>query len=64
MGEIINFRRAKKAKRRVAKEGEASVNRARFGTHKAERDINLARSEKAHSDLEGNKLDPDKPHDA
>jgi hypothetical protein len=64
MGEIINFRRAKKAKSRAAKESEASVNRVRFGTPRAEREINLARSEKAHSDLEGSKLDSDKPRDA
>ena len=63
MAEIINLRRAKKRKERAAKEGEASLNRVRFGTPKAQRKVTLARSEKERSDLEAKKLDPDKPLD-
>jgi len=63
MAEIINLRRAKKQKGRAAKENKASLNRVRFGTPKAERKVTLARSEKASADLEGKKLDPDKPLD-
>jgi hypothetical protein len=61
MAEIINLRRAKKRKGRAAKEREASLNRVRFGTPKAQEKVNLARSEKERTDLEGKKLDPDKP---
>lgn len=61
MAEIINLRRAKKRKARDAKEREAEVNRVRFGTPKSQELVNSARSEKARADLEGKKLDPDKP---
>jgi len=63
MAEIINLRRAKKAKARAEKERKASVNRTLHGTSKAHRTINLARSEKERTDLEAKKLDPDKPQD-
>ena len=61
MAEIINLRRTKKQKARAAKEREADVNRVRFGTPKSQEKVNSARSDKARSDLEGKKLDPDKP---
>jgi len=61
MGEIVNLRRAKKQKARAAKEKDASLNRVRFGTPKSEEKVTLARSEKERTDLEGKKLDPDKP---
>ena len=61
MAEIINLRRAKKQKARAAKERDADVNRVRFGTPKSQEKVNSARSEKARTDLEGKKLDPDKP---
>ena len=63
MAEIVNFRRAKKTRGRAAKEREASLNRVRSGTPKAQRKVTLARSQKQRSDLEGKKLDPDKPLD-
>jgi hypothetical protein len=63
MGEVVSLRRARKAKARAAKEREASLNRVRFGTGKAERDITSARSGKEQSDLEGKKLDSDKEPD-
>ena len=61
MAEIVNLRRAKKAKARAIKERKASLNRVRFGTPKSEEKVTLARSEKERSDLEGKKLDPNKP---
>lgn len=63
MAEIINLRRAKKRQGRAAKERQASLNRIRFGTPKSQEKVNLARSEKERTDLEGKKLDPDKPLD-
>ena len=63
MAEIINLKRARKAKDRAEKGRKASLNRVRFGAPKTERKITLARSEKASADLEAKKLDPDKPLD-
>lgn len=63
MAEIVNLRRAKKEKARAAKEQKASLDRVRFGTPKSQEKVNLARSEKDRSELEGKKLDPDKPLD-
>jgi hypothetical protein len=60
MSEIVNLRRAKKARERAAKEKDADANRARFGTPKLERSITKARSHKDAAELEGKKLDPDK----
>jgi hypothetical protein len=64
MAEIVNFRRVKKAQGRAAKDREASLNRVRFGTPKAQRKITSARSDKDSSDLDGKKLDPDKELDS
>ena len=57
MAEIVNLRRAKKAKARAAKEGEAAANRAKFGTTKGTRDLAKARVDKAARDLAGHKKD-------
>jgi len=61
MAEIVNLKRAKKEKARAAKERDASLNRVRFGTPKAQQKVTLARSEKERADLEAKKLDGDKP---
>ena len=61
MAEIVNLRRARKQKARAEKEKDADVNRIRFGTPKSQEKVNSARSEKERIDLEGKKLDPDKP---
>jgi hypothetical protein len=61
MAEIVNLRQAKKQKTRVLKERDASLNRVRFGTPKSQEKVNSARAEKARTELEGKKLDPDKP---
>jgi hypothetical protein len=60
MGDLVNLRRARKAKARVAAENEAAANRAVFGTPKPARDLTKARSAKARRDLEAGRLDPDK----
>lgn len=57
MAEIVNLRRAKKAKARVEKEKAADENRAKFGTPKAVHDLSKARVEKASRDLAGHKKD-------
>ena len=59
--EIVNLRRARKAKQRVKKEEQADANRALHGTPKAERDLTKARSEKLSRNLDAAKLGSDKP---
>ncbi len=61
MGDIVNLRRAKKAKARAETEEKAAANRAKFGTPKAERNLTKARTERSARDLDGVRLDPDKP---
>ena len=60
MGEIVNLRRARKAKARAAAQDAASANRAVFGTPKRVRELTKARSEKEQRDLEGSRLESDK----
>jgi hypothetical protein len=60
MAEMVNLRRAKKAKARAAAEDAAGVNRARYGTPKPLRKLTKARSEKAARDLEAGRLEPGK----
>jgi len=61
--EIVNLRRARKAKQRVKKEERADANRVLHGTPKAERDLTKARSDKATRDLDAGRLTPGKPLD-
>lgn len=56
MAEIVNLKRARKAKSRRAKEAVADANRAKHGVAKPVRDFTKARSEKAARDVEGHKL--------
>jgi hypothetical protein len=60
MAEVINLRRARKAKGRTEKERAAEANRAKHGTPKAARDLAEARAEKAARDLDAQRLDRDK----
>ena len=60
MGDLVNLRRARKAKARAAAEDAASANRAVFGTPKSIRELTKARSEKDRRDLEGRRFEPDK----
>ncbi len=60
MAEIVNLRRARKAKGRTEKDRAADANRAKFGTAKSERDLAKARVDKAGHDLDAQRLDRDK----
>ncbi len=53
MGEIINLRQARKAKRRVDAEAQAAANRAKHGRSKAEREVQAREATRAASVVEG-----------
>ena len=57
MAEIINLRRARKAKARDAKATEADAARVKHGVAKPVRELAKARKEKAVRDIDGAKLD-------
>jgi len=59
MAEILNLRRARKAKARGEKEREAQANRAKHGAPKSAREIAKARADKAAHDLDARRLDRD-----
>lgn len=54
--ELINLRRARKAKQRVEEDLRAAANRARFGQAKVVREAKAAEAARAERDLEGKKL--------
>ena len=58
MAELVNLRRARKARQRAEQEAQAAENRARFGRPKAEKRLEAARAEKARRDLEGKRREP------
>lgn len=55
MAEIVNLRRARKAKGRADKEKAAEASRIVHGTPRALRDLAKARAEKAARDLDAHK---------
>lgn len=57
MAEIVNLRRARKARDRAADEARAAGNRAKFGRPKADRDRMAAEAERAAARLEGHRRD-------
>ncbi|HXS06295.1 MAG TPA: DUF4169 family protein [Rhizomicrobium sp.] len=57
MAEIVNLRRARKAKARDEKEKTADANRLLHGTPKNLRNLAKARSDKAMRDLNAHKKD-------
>lgn len=59
MAEIVNLRRARKAKARAGREDEAARNRALFGRPKAERELQNKRTEQASKQLDGHKRERD-----
>ena len=59
MAEIVNFRRAKKAKARAAADEKAAANRVTHGTPKTVRDLAQARREKDAGKVDAHKLDED-----
>lgn len=56
MAEIVNLRRARKAKARNEKEKNAAQSRAKHGVAKSARMLEEARGEKASRDLEAHRL--------
>ena len=59
MAEIVNLRRARKAKARDAKAAEADANRTKHGIAKPVRALAKARAEKTIKQIENHKLDKD-----
>lgn len=61
MAEIVNLRRARKARNRATSEAQAAQNRIDFGRTKAERTLTEAEKSLAERRLEGHRLsdDPD-----
>lgn len=51
--EIINLRRARKAKARQTAEQTAAENRVRFGRSKAKRELDRLENERSHRHLDG-----------
>lgn len=57
MAEIINLKRARKARSRVTKEAEAKANRLAHGRTKTERQQTKAEAQAAEKKLDGHKRD-------
>ena len=57
MADLINLRRARKAKAKVEKDKAADANRITHGTPKNLRDLAKARTDKAAHDLDAHKKD-------
>jgi hypothetical protein len=60
MADIVNLRRARKAKARDAKSAEAEANRTKHGIAKPVRDLARARADKDRAAVDAHKLDSDK----
>ena len=58
MAEIVNLNRARKAKARTERAGEAAANRAAFGLTKAQKAEGKALKAKAETALDGHKREP------
>ena len=58
MPDIINLRRARKAKERSAKERDAEANRRLFGRTRGEKDAEAKRREQAERTIAGHRRDP------
>jgi hypothetical protein len=59
MAEIVNLRRARKAKVRRERESEADANRRRFGRTKAEKTADRDAETRASQSLDGKRLEPE-----
>ncbi|MDQ8697926.1 DUF4169 family protein [Hyphomicrobium sp. LHD-15] len=62
--EIVNLRKARKARDRVAKEKRAEENRVKFGRTKAEREQEAANKAISLRRIEAHKRDGDEDNDA
>ncbi|HEV7874064.1 MAG TPA: DUF4169 family protein [Enterovirga sp.] len=63
MAEIVNLRRARKAKTKAEAEKHAAENRVRFGRTKGERERLAAEGELAARRVEGHRREIAAPHD-
>jgi len=63
MAEIVNLRRARKARDRAGREATAEINRAKFGRPKAERVLEAAGRRQAEARLDAHRLDTNGPDD-
>ena len=61
MGQVINLRRARKRKLRQLEEETAAANRIRHGAPKRDRTAVKAETTRRQKELDGRRLDPDKP---
>lgn len=63
MADIVNLRRARKAKAHLEKEARAEANRIQFGRTKAGKKLSAALKSKDAKALDGHKIDviPDEP---
>jgi len=61
VAEIVNLRRARKAKTRAGKDKTAEANRVAHGTPKALKKLNEARKDKAEQRLSGHRLENSDP---
>jgi hypothetical protein len=57
MAEIVNLRRARKAKDKRAKEAGAQANRIKFGRTKAQKELSKAKNDLAARALTAHKID-------
>jgi hypothetical protein len=57
MNEIVNLRRARKAKARALAEAEAAANRITHGRSKAEKKLTKAENDAAQRKIDGHKRD-------
>jgi hypothetical protein len=63
MAELINLRRARKAKARTQAEASADANRVEFGRTKSEKKLTKAENDVAHRRLDGHKRKPESARD-
>jgi hypothetical protein len=61
MGEVLNLRRARKARQRAEKAREAEANRVAFGRAEAERRASEAQNDLERARLEAHRLEPPTP---
>jgi hypothetical protein len=59
MGDVVNLRRARKAKARAVSEAQAAANRIEHGRTKAEKAAARVDKERQHRSLDGAKLESD-----
>lgn len=57
MGDVINFRKARKTAERSLRHRQAAANRLRFGRGRAERNLEAARDAKSRHDLDQHRVD-------